>query len=453
MKIINLTKNQQITVDIIDLSYEGLGVAKIDGYSVFVKNALPNERVLALITKVGRKYGFAKTLKILQKSPDRVEQYDKKYVQTGIAPLIHLKYPRQLEFKRQQVINDFHKLNLEIPVAQTVGAQSPLAYRNKAQIPVRNVDNQATTGFFRQRSHDLIPLDDYLIQDPLIDKEINRIRDLMRQFHIQGYDEVNNQGDVRNIVIRRAYFTGEMMAVLVLTSSKIKNLDALLEAIAANEKVTSLYININAKKTNVILGSHFELVSGKAYIQDKILGKTFRISPQSFYQINPQQTQKLYQLAIQAAHLTGEQTVIDAYCGIGTIGLSLADQAQKVIGIESVASAVKDAQANAAVNNIHNAQFIQGKTEEVLNKWAQQQRHFDVLIVDPPRKGLDHSLISSIFALKPQRIVYISCNPATLARDIQLLSQYYQVQQTTPVDMFPMTKHVESVTNLEYREK
>ena len=161
----------------------------------------------------------------------------------------------------------------------------------------------------------------------------------------------------------------------------------------------------------------------------------------------------MYQLAIQAAHLTGEQTVIDAYCGIGTIGLSLADQAQKVIGIESVASAVKDAQANAAVNNIHNAQFIQGKTEEVLNKWARQQRHFDVLIVDPPRKGLDHSLISSIFALKPQRIVYISCNPATLARDIQLLSQYYQVQQTTPVDMFPMTKHVESVTALEYREK
>lgn len=446
MKTINLTKNQQITVDIIDLSYEGLGVAKIDGYSVFVENALPNERVLALITKVGRKYSFAKTLKILQKSPDRVEQYDKKYVQTGIAPLIHLKYPRQLEFKRQQVINDFHKLNLEIPVVQTVGAQSPLAYRNKAQIPVRNVDNQATTGFFRQRSHDLIPLDDYLIQDPLIDKEINRIRDLMRQFHIQGYDEVNNQGDVRNIVIRRAYFTGEMMVVLVITSSKIKNLDALLEAIAANEKVTSLYININAKKTNVILGSHFELVSGKAYIQDKILDKTFRISPQSFYQINPQQTQKLYQLAIQAAHLTGEQTVIDAYCGIGTIGLSLADQAQKVIGIESVASAVKDAQANAAVNNIHNAQFIQGKTEEVLNKWAQQQRHFDVLIVDPPRKGLDHSLISSIFALKPQRIVYISCNPATLARDIQLLSQYYQAQQTTPVDMFPMTKHVECVT-------
>lgn len=453
MKTINLTKNQQITVDIIDLSYEGLGVAKIDGYSVFVENALPNERVLALITKVGHKYGFAKTLKILQKSPDRVEQYDKKYIQTGIAPLIHLKYPRQLEFKRQQVINDFHKLNLEIPVAQTVGAQSPLAYRNKAQIPVRNVDNQATTGFFRQRSHDLIPLEDYLIQDPLIDKEINRIRDLMLQFHIQGYDEVNNQGDVRNIVIRRAYFTGEMMVVLVLTSSKIKNLDALLKAIATNEKVTSLYININAKKTNVILGSHFELVSGKAYIQDKILGKTFRISPQSFYQVNPQQTQKLYQLAIQAAHLTGEQTVIDAYCGIGTIGLSLADQARKVIGIESVASAVKDAQANAAVNNIHNAQFIQGKTEEVLNKWARQQRYFDVLIVDPPRKGLDHSLISSIFALKPKRIVYISCNPATLARDIQLLSQYYQAQQTTPVDMFPMTKHVESVMDLEYREK
>ncbi|RHW45120.1 23S rRNA (uracil(1939)-C(5))-methyltransferase RlmD [Bombilactobacillus bombi] len=448
-KTINVTKNQEITLDIIDLSYEGLGVAKVDGYSLFVENALPGEQVQALITKVGRKFGFAKTLKIIKKSPDRIEQYDKKYVQTGIAPLIHLSYNKQLEFKRQQIVTDYQKLGLDISVQPTVGADQPLAYRNKAQIPVRTIAGHATTGFFRQRSHDLIALDDYLIQDPAIDAEINQIRDLMQQYDIKGYDENTNRGDVRNIVIRRAHFTGEMMVVLVITSKKIKNLALLLEAIAANSAVTSLYVNVNAKKTNVILGSRFELVAGQAYITDEILGKKFRISPQSFYQVNPRQTQKLYQLAIDAADLQGQENVVDAYCGIGTIGLSLANRAQSVIGIESVASAVKDAQANAAINGIHNAKFIKGKTEDILNQWAQEKRSIDVLIVDPPRKGLDASLIDSIFALQPQKIIYISCNPATLARDIQLLQQHYQAQQTTPVDMFPMTKHVESVTDLE----
>ncbi|MBA1392979.1 23S rRNA (uracil(1939)-C(5))-methyltransferase RlmD, partial [Lactobacillus sp. XV13L] len=426
-----------------------LGVAKVEGYSLFVENALPGEQVRAVVTKVGRKFGFAKTLEIIKKSPDRIEQYDKKYVQTGIAPLIHLAYNKQLEFKQEQLVNDFQKMDLDISVKPTVGAEKPLAYRNKAQIPVRTIAGQPTTGFFRQRSHDLVALDDYLIQDPAIDAEVNQIRDLLRQYEIKGYDETTNHGDVRNIVIRRAYFTGEMMVVLVVTSKKIKHLNQLLNAIAANSAVTSLYVNVNAKKTNVILGSRFELVAGQAYITDEILGKKFRISPQSFYQINPRQTQKLYQLAIEAADLHGQETVVDAYCGIGTIGLSLANQAKVVTGIESVASAVKDAQANAAINGIHNAKFIKGKTEAVLNKWAQEHKQIDVLIVDPPRKGLDSSLIESIFALRPQRIVYISCNPATLARDVQLLQAHYQAKESIPVDMFPMTKHVESVTKLE----
>lgn len=449
MQATNLKKNQVVTLEILDLSYEGLGVAKVDGYSLFVENALPQEQVKAVITKVGRKFGFAKTLEVLQASPDRVSQYDPKYIQTGIAPLIHWRYERQLEFKRQQVVNNFQKHHLEIAVQPTVGATQPLGYRNKAQIPVRTLQGQATTGFFRSRSHDLVPLDDYLIQAPAIDAEINQIRDLLRQFGLQGYDEVHNWGQVRHIMVRRSSATGELLVVLVVMSDKIKQLPQLCQAIMQNSAVKSLYLNINAKKTNVILGSKFELVAGQSYITDQILGKEFRISPQSFYQVNPEQTQKLYQLAIDAAALTGQEIVVDAYSGIGTIGLSLADQAQQVIGIEVVKQAVHDAQVNAAINQIDNAQFIVGKTEDVLQKWAQEQRQIDVLVVDPPRKGLDASLIESIQSLKPQRIVYISCNPATLARDVDLLRANYQATTSTPVDMFPMTKHVESVTRLE----
>lgn len=453
MKKINLTKNQTVDLTITDLSYAGLGVAKVEGYSLFVQNALPGEEVTAVITKIGRKFGFAKTLHIRQKSPYRVEQVNQKYVQTGIAPLIHLAYPQQLEFKRQQLQTTLAKQGLKVTVQPTVGAEHPLAYRNKAQIPVRTVASQATTGFFRSRSHELIPLDNYLIQAPAIDQTINQIRDLLRAYQLQGYDEVHHQGQVREIMVRQAAASGELMVVLIVLTTKIPHLSAVLAQIAKLPQVTSLYLNVNSKPTNVILGPEFKLVAGQKYITDEILGHQFRISPQSFYQINPEQTAKLYQLAIRAAELTGEQTVVDAYCGIGTISLSLAPQAQKVIGIEVVPQAVQDARRNATLNNLSNVEFIQGKTETVLNQWAQNRQKLDVLVVDPPRKGLDHSLISSIQALQPSKIVYISCNPATLARDCQLLQEQYLITQCTPVDMFPMTKHVESVTVLKRIKK
>lgn len=443
-----LTKNQRVTLDIVDLSYEGLGVAKVNGYSLFVENALPKEQVEAIVTKVGKKYGFAKAIKILKKSPDRVEKFDKRYVQTGIAPLIHLSYAKQLEFKQHQLAVDFSKFNLDIPVKTIVGADDPFEYRNKAQIPVRTINGKLTTGFFRRHSHDLVPLDNYLIQDPKIDAEINQVRDILANYNINGYDEAKNRGQIRNIMIRRGYYTGQMMVVLVATTDRIRKLPFIIKDIMKNSDVKSLFLNINAKKTNVILGKKYELLAGETYIEDKILGKTFRISPQSFYQINPKQTQKLYKLAIDAADLQGNEIVVDAYSGIGTIGISLADHAKEVYGIEVVKSAVKDAKINAAINGVDNAQFICGKTEDVLNKWAENDRKIDVLMVDPPRKGLDNSLIASINSLKPKKIVYISCNPATLARDVDLLKDTYQATESTPVDMFPMTNHVESVTTI-----
>ncbi|UQS83239.1 23S rRNA (uracil(1939)-C(5))-methyltransferase RlmD [Bombilactobacillus thymidiniphilus] len=451
MQTTNLTKNQQIKLNILDLSYEGLGVAKVDGYSLFVENALPTEQVVAIVTKVGKNFGFAKTIEILRPSADRETQYDLKYLQTGIAPLAHWRYERQLEFKRQQVVNNFAKQKLTIPVKETLGSQDPVGYRNKAQIPIRTVANQATTGFFRNRSHNLVPMEDFLIQDPQIDQAIKQIRDYMRELNIQGYDEIKNNGQIRHIMVRRAYYTREIMIVLVVTNSKFATLPQLLDKIMQNMAPTSLYINVNSKKTNVILGSKFKLVAGQEYITDEILGKKFRISPQSFYQVNPKQTQKLYQLAIDAADLKGNEIVVDAYSGIGTIGLSMADRAQKVIGIEVVDQAVQDAKMNAAINGITNAEFIQGKTEDVLQKWAKEQQKIDVLIVDPPRKGLADRLVQSILALQPQKIVYISCNPATLARDVAALADVYQASFATPVDMFPLTKHVESVTTLNVR--
>ncbi|WP_125770039.1 23S rRNA (uracil(1939)-C(5))-methyltransferase RlmD [Companilactobacillus furfuricola] len=447
----NINKNDKLELSIDDLSYEGKGVAKVNDFTLFVDNALPGEKVNAVITKVGKSYGFAKALEILKKSPDRVDNVDNVYVRTGIAPLSHLAYPEQLKFKQHQIEVNYQKNHLDIPVNETLGMEDPFHYRNKAQVPVREIDHQLTTGFYRRHSHELIPMKDFLIQDPKIDAEILRVRDILRKYKVRGFDEENHKGQIRTIMVRRAYYTGEMMVVLVSRVRDISHYKDITNEIMANEDVKSLYLNINEKKTNVILGNEMKLLAGSAYIDDQLLGHTYRISPRSFYQVNPTQTQKLYQLAIEKADLKGNENVVDAYSGIGTIGLSLADKAKQVTGIEVVEDAVKDAQQNADINGIKNADFIVGKTEDVLNDWAKNKVAVDVLMVDPPRKGLASSLIDSIVNIKPKKIVYVSCNPATLARDIKALSDVYQADSTTPVDMFPMTNHIESVTSLKLK--
>lgn len=444
----NIKKNDKLELSIDDLSYEGKGVAKVDDFTLFVDNALPGETVKAVITKVGKSYGFAKALDIIKKSPDRVENIDNVYVRTGIAPLSHLVYSQQLKFKQHQIEVNYQKAHLDVNVNETIGMDDPLHYRNKAQVPVRNVDGKLTTGFYRRHSHELIPMEDFLIQDKKIDAEILRVRDILRKYNVRGYDEENHKGQIRTIMVRRAYYTGEMMVVLVSRVRDISHYKDITNEIMANEDIKSVYLNINEKKTNVILGKEMILLGGNAYIDDEILGHTYRISPRSFYQVNPTQTQKLYQLAIDKADLKGNENVVDAYSGIGTIGLSLADKAKKVTGIEVIEDAVNDARQNAEINNIKNAEFVVGKTENVLDDWAKNKKKVDVLMVDPPRKGLAQSLIDSIDNIKPKKIVYVSCNPATLARDLKALSDKYDIVDTTPVDMFPMTNHIESVTAL-----
>lgn len=446
-----VAKNQELTVTVSDLTYEGMGVAKVDGYPLFIEGALPGEEVVAHVVKAEKKFAFARLAKLVTTSPDRVAPKAKAYAQTGIAPLQHLAYPAQLRFKQNQIVQLYKKAHLDITVLPTLGMAQPFGYRNKAQVPVRMVDGQLTTGFYKRRSHDLLPLEDFYIQDPKIDQAILVVRDLLRQYGVSAYDERTNTGVIRHIMVRRGYYSQQMMIVLVSTTWAIPHLDEIVTGISkALPETASIMLNLNNRKTNVILGKKTRNLFGHDYLEDQLLGSTFRISPLSFYQVNPQQTEVLYQQAIERAELTGKEVVIDAYSGIGTISLTMAKHAKEVHGVEIVPEAVHDAQENARLNGIKNADFVVGQAETVMEQWAAQGRQADVVMVDPPRKGLAPEFVAAVGKMLPPKVVYVSCNPATLARDISALQEFgYRAVQTQPVDMFPQTTSIESVTVLQ----
>ncbi|WP_462399599.1 23S rRNA (uracil(1939)-C(5))-methyltransferase RlmD [Lacticaseibacillus pantheris] len=443
-------KNQEVKVTVSDLSYEGMGVAKVDGYPLFVDNALPGEEVLIHVTKANKNYGFAFVKQFYKESPDRVAVSNRVYAQTGIAPLQHLAYPAQLKFKQNQIEQLFKKSHLDIHVAPTLAAPMQTGYRNKAQIPVREVNGQLETGFYRRRSHTLIPIEDYYIQDPAIDQTVLVVRDLLRQYNVPAYDEAHNTGVIRNVMVRRGYYTHQTMVVLITRTRDLPHADEIVAGItAAIPEVSSIVLNMNPDATNVILGRRSRTLYGHDYLEDQLLGSTFRISATSFYQVNPRQTENLYKLAVDAAGLTGKEVVIDAYSGIGTISLTMARHAQHVYGVEVVPAAVADARVNAEINGIDNVTFELGKAEDVMQTWRENGLAADVLMVDPPRKGLAGDFIDAVGVMLPKKVVYVSCNPATLARDIALLQDFgYHAEETQPVDMFPQTTHVESVTVL-----
>ncbi|SPS03263.1 23S rRNA (uracil(1939)-C(5))-methyltransferase RlmD [Latilactobacillus sakei] len=443
-------KNEKLTVDIMDLTYEGMGVAKVDNYPLFIEGVLPDEQAEVEVTKVNKQYGFARLVNLLKKSPDRVESKANIYSQTGIAPLQHLAYPAQLTFKRNQILNVFQKAHLDIPVQPTLEMTDPTGYRNKAQVPVRFIDGALMTGFYRKHSHQVMPMEDFYIQDPKIDEAIKVVRDILRRFYIDPYNEDTHKGVLRTIMVRRGYYSHEMMIVFITRSKKLPAArEIAIEIKKALPEVVSIMQNVNAAQTNVIFGDQTKLIAGRDFIRDELMGLKFEISAQSFYQVNPVQTEVLYQKAIEAAELTGNETVIDAYSGIGTISLAVAKHAKQVYGVEVVESAVMDARHNAKINAIDNVEFTLGKAEDVMAQWQADGLQVDALIVDPPRKGLEPSFIEAVGQLKPAKMVYVSCNPATLARDLDLLAaQGYQAEGTQPVDMFPQTLHVESVTKL-----
>ncbi|EOB2764102.1 23S rRNA (uracil(1939)-C(5))-methyltransferase RlmD [Enterococcus hirae] len=449
---LSVKKNERYTLDIIDLSYEGMGVAKIDGYPLFIENALPGERVEVLVVKAGNKFGYGKVEKWLTESPDRQPLKDNRLLRTGIAPLAHLNYEQQLLFKQKQVENVMSKIAKmpEVDILPTIPMENPVGYRNKAQIPVRRIDGRLATGFYKKNSHELVEIEDYYIQDPAIDEAIKRVRDILQRFQVRGYNEAKNEGQIRHIIIRRGHYSHEMMVVLVTRKEKFFKGKEIASIIHEElPEVVSVVQNINEEKTNVILGDKEKVLYGRSYIEDQLLEKTYRISSKSFYQVNTEQTEKLYQTAIEFAALQKEDTVIDAYSGIGTIGLSLADKVKEVYGMELVPEAIEDAQFNALTNKIENAHYEVGKAETVMKKWQDKGIKPSVIVVDPPRKGLDARFIASAIDMAPAKLVYISCNPATFARDAKLFAESgYEVKKVQPVDLFPQTHHVELVALL-----
>lgn len=451
-KELPVVEQQIYEVVINDLSHQGLGVARVDNYPVFIENALPGEKVEAMITHTGRRMGHGYVVEILEASPHRVDIIDAVHTQIGTMPLQHLAYDQQLKFKQNQVEKLLKKVGglEDVPVLETIGLSDPFGYRNKAQIPVREINGQLTTGFYKKKSHDLIPIEDFVIQHPEIDATIVTVRDILRKYDAEAYNEKRHTGDVRHIIVRRGHYTKELMIILVTRNFALPNAKNIVQDIReALPNVVSIVQNINSDKTNVILGKQAMVLYGQDYYTDELMNHTFKISHQSFYQVNSVQTEKLYSVAVEYANLTGSETVLDAYCGIGTMTLGLAEKAKQVYGVEIVPQAIQNAKTNAVDNNISNVEFAIADAGDWLVKKAKAGFQVDVVVVDPPRKGLAPEFIDSVLEMKPERVVYVSCSPNTLARDLGLLNKGgYTVEKVQPVDMFPQTHHIESVALL-----
>ena len=447
-----LKKNDVIEVEIVDLSHEGAGVAKAEGLVFFVENALPGELIRMRVLKVNKKIGFGKVEEFLRTSDQRNENLDMAYLRTGIADLGPLNYPAQLDFKLKQAKDSLYKIAglSDVEVPPTLGMKQPLGYRNKAQVPVRRVNGQLETGFFRKNSHDLLPIEDFYIQDPVIDQVILFTRDLLRRFDLKPYDEQQKTGLIRNLVVRRGHYSGEIMVILVTTRPKIFRVEQLMECLTeAFPAIKSIMQNINDQPGNAIFGKDWRTLYGQDYITDRMLGNDFQIAAPAFYQVNTEMAEKLYQTAIDFSELTADDLVLDAYSGIGTIGLSVAKQVKQVYGVEVIPEAVENSRKNAAINGITNASYVCAPAEEAIQNWLKEGIQADVILVDPPRKGLTESFIKASVSMEPKKITYISCNVATMARDIKLYQELgYELKKVQPVDLFPQTHHVEAVSLL-----
>ena len=470
-----MKKNDTAAVKITDIGVNGEGIGKVDGYPLFIKDAVIGDTVEAKVMKAKKNYGYARLIKVLSPSPDRVTPRCAIARKCGGCQIQEMSYGRQLAFKEQKVrgnlerIGGFPKELLDRVTEPVLGMEEPFGYRNKAQFPFgTDKEGNPVTGFYAGRTHVIIPNTDCALGVSVNREILEIILEFMKKYQISSYDETTGKGLIRHALIRYGFTTGEIMVCLVVNGEEIPHVDALIDRLAEKPGMTSITLSPNTRRTNVIMGDSFKVLWGQGYITDQIGGIKYQISPLSFYQVNPVQTEKLYSLALEYTDLKGGETVWDLYCGIGTISLFLAQKAGKVYGVEIIPQAIADARKNAEINGIENAEFFVGKAEEVLPRWYQENEGAeaglrgegsqtracaDVIVVDPPRKGCDEALLDTIMKMQPEKVVYVSCDPATLARDLKVLcGKGYELERVRAVDMFPMTVHVETVCLLSNRK-
>ena len=443
-----LSKNKEYVVDIVDIGQGGVGIGKYEGFTVFVEGGLIQDKVKVRINKSKKNYAVGDIVEIIEKSPFRVDRICSDDLKDcGGCQIQELDYNKQLELKTnevKQVISRIGKLE-NVEIHETIGMQSPCRYRNKAQFPIQNINGSTAIGFYKKKSHDVIPTDMCVIQHDINDKIIKIIKTFIQAYNVSIYNETTHTGVLRHLVTKVGFTTNEVMVVLVANGTNLPHLNELASVLKENILgFKTLVLNVNKAKTNVILGKENKVIYGNGKINDYIGDLVFEISPLSFFQVNPVQTEVLYNKALEYAELKENDTVFDIYCGIGSISLFLAQKATKVYGIEIVEDAIKDAKINAKLNNLNNVEFYVGKAEEVVPKMYSEGKTANVVVVDPPRKGCDEKVLDTIVSMKPDRVVYVSCNPSTLARDLAYLDERgYKCVEIQPVDMFPHTMHVE----------
>ena len=446
-----MNKRDQFIGECIDYTHDGLGVVKHDNTTIFVKNLLLHETAKIEIIKVLKSYCVGRVVELQTPSIERIEPKCECFKQCGGCSLMHMSDQEQQSFKTNRVKETFLKIaHQDLRVNDCLMDQDPYHYRNKVQVPFGMQDGHIVSGFYKARTNDIINNDYCLIQNEFSNKVIKRIKELFEKYHIQPYDETTGKGLVRHIMIRYGFHTDQIMVCLILNGDKLPAEKALVESLCEIPGMTSITININKKRNNVMLGNQLRLLWGQSYITDSIGNVSYQISPLSFFQVNPIQTEKLYGKALEYAGLTGNETVWDLYCGIGTISLFLAQRAKFVRGVEIVPQAIDNARENAKINGIENVEFFVGKAEEVLpREYDKNGIYADVIVVDPPRKGCDEALLNTILKLKPERVVYVSCDSATLARDLKILcAEEYELKRVSTTDMFPQSTHVETVVLL-----
>lgn len=454
--MVPVEKNKEYEVEIVDNGFEGEGIAKISDFTIFIPGAIKGERCKILIVKVNKTFAFGKLLEVCTKSKYRVEVDCATYKRCGGCSLRHIQYEETLKLKRDMVQNLVTKtLNTKINVKDTIGMQEPFHYRNKLQYPVGyDKTNKPVMGVYANRTHEIIPVESCLIQNKEAEEVAKAVFEFIKENKITVYNEQTRKGAIRHIIVRIGARTNEIMCILVTNEEKIEKENELVDAISKKfPQVKTIVKNINKKNTNVILGDTNVILSGNGYIYDKLGEYTFKISPMSFYQTNPIQTEVLYQKAIAFAKLDKDDILCDLYCGIGTIGIFASSKVKQVYGIEIVEEAVEAARENAKINKVDNIEFIAGDVEKAFKELVETREvKPTAIIVDPPRRGLDTTTISKILEIAVDKFVYVSCNPATMVRDLKMLEEKYEVKEIQPVDMFPFSKHVECVSVLKLKE-